>query len=253
MNLTDKKFFDAFNREVGFEIQEWFENYDFSEANGDLGTKNAVSAVFSSNIEGNTVDLNTFMNQRLAREKFTKSKEVKEIEDLIAAYQFAQSNTLTEDHLLAAHKILSKGFLNKARQGKYRNEASGVYNEQGLVYLAVEPEKVVNEMKRFFEQINEFLANDFKIAEAFYSVAIVHLIFVHIHPFSDGNGRVARLLEKWFLAGCISPDVWKLISEKYYKEHLNEYYQNINLGVNFHELNYDECLPFLTMLPKSLT
>ncbi len=97
------------------------------------------------------------------------------------------------------------------------------------------------------------MANDLRITEALYSAAFAHLIFVHIHPFSDSNGRVARLLEKWILAGCISPDVWKLNSEKYYKEHLDEYYQNINLGANFYELNYDGCLPFLTMLPKCLT
>jgi Fic family protein len=28
---------------------------------------------------------------------------------------------------------------------------------------------------------------------------LVHLVFVKIHPFQDGNGRTARLIEKWFL------------------------------------------------------
>ncbi|MBL0098191.1 MAG: Fic family protein [Bacteroidetes bacterium] len=29
---------------------------------------------------------------------------------------------------------------------------------------------------------------------------MIHLVFVKIHPLNDGNGRSARLIEKWFLA-----------------------------------------------------
>ena len=83
-------------------------------------------------------------------------------------------------------------------------------------------------------------------------LALVHYQFEAIHPFSDGNGRAARLLEKWFLAECLNREVWKLPSEKYYKEHQERYYGTINLGVNFYELDYDRCLPFLEMLPQCL-
>jgi len=78
------------------------------------------------------------------------------------------------------------------------------------------------------------------------------LVFAHIHPFHDGNGRAARILEKWFLASKLEDKAWLIQSEKYYKENIKEYYKNINLGVNFYELNYDKCLPFLLMLPKAL-
>lgn len=79
-----------------------------------------------------------------------------------------------------------------------------------------------------------------------------NLKFVHIHPFWDGNGRSARLLEKWFLSKQINGRAWKIQSEKYYKEHLANYYDTINLGVNYYELNYDNCIPFLMLLPLSL-
>lgn len=90
------------------------------------------------------------------------------------------------------------------------------------------------------------------LEEVFYHASFIHLIFVHIHPFSDGNGRAARLLEKWFLAQKIGEIAWGIQSEKYYKEHQSEYYDNINLGVNYYELDYDRCIPFLLMLVSSV-
>ncbi|MBC7418504.1 MAG: Fic family protein [Pedobacter sp.] len=38
------------------------------------------------------------------------------------------------------------------------------------------------------------------VNEVFYCSSLIHLFFVAIYPSSDSNGRIARLLEKWFLA-----------------------------------------------------
>lgn len=45
-------------------------------------------------------------------------------------------------------------------------------------------------------------------------------VFVKIHPWNDGNGRSARLLEKWFIAQKLGPKAWFLQSEKNYYRHL---------------------------------
>jgi len=86
----------------------------------------------------------------------------------------------------------------------------------------------------------------------FYHASLMHLIFVHIHPFMNGNGRGARLLEKWFICQKPGKQFWKIPAEKYYKDHRDEYYENIYIGVNFHELDDNRCLPFLSMLPNCL-
>jgi Fic family protein len=75
---------------------------------------------------------------------------------------------------------------------------------------------------------------------------------VHIHPFTDWNGRSARLLEKWFLTTKLWEDFWKLESEKYYKENRENYYKNINLWVNYYEIDYNKSENFLEMLILSL-
>jgi Fic family protein len=121
-----------------------------------------------------------------------------------------------------------------------------------LAYLAVEPEHVKENMKTFFKGINEPIDNVLSNEKVFYYASLLHLLFEHIHPFMDGNGRGARLLEKWFTSQKLGDKFWKLPSEKYYRDHKNDYYEKINLGVNFYELDYDQCLPFLCMLPKCL-
>ena len=103
------------------------------------------------------------------------------------------------------------------------------------------------------EGIKEIIAIQYMQTEGvFYYASLIHLVFAHIHPFRDGNGRAARLLEKWFIAEKLGEIYWNLPSEKYYKENQSEYYKNINLGINYYELNYDKCIPFLTMLPKCM-
>lgn len=252
MRVTDKKYFEAYWETIGKNIETLFNTIDFSDEQVDTGYRVKASAVFSSNIEGNSVDLNSFMNSMLSEQAFKPRKEIQEIKDLIAAYEFAQANLLTEANFLHAHALLSEGLLIRDKRGVYRNDRMGVFDNSGLVYLAIEPQYVEEKMGELFSDISTLLSQEHSIAERFYHAALIHLKFVHIHPLWDGNGRSARLLEKWFLSHSLNSRAWKIQSEKYYKEQLDEYYQNINLGVNYYELDYDKCLPFLLMLAKSL-
>ncbi len=252
MRITERKYFDAYQKSVGNEIPPLIRDFDFSENRGGFGYMTKASAVYSSNIEGNPIDLNSYMNYELNKEKFKPGKEIEEIENLIEAYEFAQSNKLNEINLMNCHKIFSDTLLIRSKRGKYRIEQVGVFGKSGLAYLAVEPEFVEGEMKAFFSDVDALINAHLTESEVFYFASLIHLRFAHIHPFSDGNGRAARLLEKWFLAEKSGQDFWKIPSEEYYKNHQSEYYDTINLGVNFYELNYDRCIPFLTMLPNAL-
>lgn len=118
--------------------------------------------------------------------------------------------------------------------------------------MAVEPEHVEKNMAELFTEISELLRKKMSFEEALYYASFLHLRFVHIHPFSDGNGRCARILEKWFIVEKLGKEFWKLQSEKYYWEHRQQYYDSLNLGVNFYELNYLGAIKFLQMLPRSL-
>ena len=71
------------------------------------------------------------------------------------------------------------------------------------------------DQKQTFESLRHLT-----IEETFYFASMIHLMFVKIHPWNDGNGRSARLIEKWFLAQKLGEKAWYIQSEKnYYQNH----------------------------------
>lgn len=250
MNFLTDKYLSQYKQKVG-DLDGMLEKLNAKTKDVAFEVMIESSAVFSSNIEGNPIDLNSWMNTKLQKEK-SRPKAHQEIQDLIEAYNFAQTTPLTEKNMLKAHRMLSQQFLVESKRGNYRGERVGIHSARGLVYVAVEPEFVQREMKFLFDDIAALQRTELSLEERFYYASGIHLRFAQIHPFADGNGRAARLLEKWFLSKDIGEIVWKISSEEYYWNNRPTYYENINLGVNYYELDHDKCLPFLLMLPKAV-
>ncbi|HVF45830.1 MAG TPA: Fic family protein [Pyrinomonadaceae bacterium] len=250
MDVDDRAYYRKWRASLrGLDPSKLWRQFSSLEELPPLDFSNQVSAVHSANIEGNSIDLNSFLRGQTAR---FKAKEREEIEDLIGAYEFAQSHAPTERNLLTAHGMLASTLLPKRSLGKYRGQMVYVYSRAGMEYAALEPDYVSEKTRGMFAGIRVLKQSKLSAPEVFYHASLIHLVFVHIHPFMDGNGRAARLLEKWFLATNLGREAWHLPSEAYYKEHLAAYYKNIKIGLNYYTLNYDLCVPFLMMLPKSL-
>ncbi len=245
-----EKYYQKFSK-INTNIPQLVSNFDFEKTNKNFDFYIDISVVNSAQIEGNSLDLNSFLNQKSLEKKF-RAKDYEEVSDLLKSYLFAQNSELTEKNLLKAHKISTKTILNKASQGKYRNTPVGIFGTNGLIYLAVEPEFVKKEMTSFWIEVSKYLKEEMTIDKVFFIASFLHLRFAHIHPFIDGNGRMARLLEKWFLTTKLGKKFWTLPSEKFYFENRAKYYENINLGVNFYELDYAKSDKFLKMLGQSL-
>jgi Fic family protein len=211
------------------------------------------ASLYSSKIEGNTLDVNSFFRNRGSKTT-PKQKEVQEIEDLTAAYKFAAENRLNKANFMKAHAMLSQTFLPAKERGKIRKEMVGVRDAQTMrpVYLAVEPQFVKEELNRLFEDIAVLLKEELDILQTFYYASMIHLWIAKIHPFTDGNGRAARLLEKWFMASVLGLAAWSIRTEQYYWDNRPAYYQNIALGYNYYALHWERCIPFLLMLPHAL-
>lgn len=210
------------------------------------------AATFSSNIEGNSIDFDTFLKNKRFNIN-SKPKEMAEIEDLVKAYNYAMSIRLSETAFLETHKILSRKLLSiKSQRGAVRNQMVGIFGGGLLEYMAVEPQFVQIEFKKLFADIQVLIDMDLSLEEVFYYASMIHLVFEKIHPFMDGNGRAGRLLEKWFLAEKLGNHAWAIASEQHYAENRAEYYRNIHIGIDYYTVHWDRCLPFLLMLPESL-
>jgi Fic family protein len=138
--------------------------------------------------------------------------------------------------------------------GKHRKHNMYVTTNDGRIeYVAALPDEVDAEMAKLYNDIDVLCKTKLSIEELFFFAAMIHLVFVKIHPFNDGNGRTGRLLEKWFLAQHLGYKVWFLESEKFYYTHHQSYYNNLSvLGLEYDRLDYTKALPFLLMPPNSL-
>ena len=211
----------------------------------------ASASTYSSNIEGNTTSLDSFLKY-VSSKALKKNKELAEIEDLVKGYQFAKSNALTKSNFLKSHKLLSNEFLIPSFQGKIRKSNVVVSGKEGIVYVAIDDKKLKKEFDSFFKDIEWLLKQDLNIEEMFYFSSMIHLQFEKIHPFNDGNGRAGRLLEKWFLSHFIKERAWMIESEKFYFENRLSYYENLSIGIDYDHCDYSKSLPFLLMLPKAI-
>ncbi len=214
----------------------------------------SVSAVFSSKIEGENIDLDSYVKHKRFGIAFLPDYTQK-IDDLYNAYQFAKSNDCKATDIATAHTMLTKHILPTTQQGKIRTGTMYVTTADGRIeYIAASPYTVSDELQKLYSDIDTLMEMELTSQEVFYFAAMIHLVFVKIHPFNDGNGRSARLIEKWFLANKLGDKAWLIQSEKNYYTHHQTYYNNIRLlGLEYETLDYSTALPFLLMLPNALS
>ncbi len=213
----------------------------------------SVAAVFSSKIEGENIELDSYIKHKRFGIEYLPDYTQK-IDDLYDAYQFAKAHPLTKENILAAHALVAKNLLPAHKQGQMCTGNMYVTTNDGRIeYVAAVPATVTSEMDKFYADLEVLLATELSLQEIFYFAAMLHLVFVKIHPFDDGNGRTGRLIEKWFLGQKLGERGWLIASERMYYEHHQTYYQNLRrLGLEYEKLDYAKALPFLLMLPKAL-
>lgn len=195
LKILPSAYLDEFSGKVDIDLSDVFKDSGAKSkyTAGDFEYYIQSAAAYSSNIEGNSIDIDTYLKNKKFKVK-SKLKEMAEIDDLIAAYNFAIKTELDQKSFLEAHKILSKTVISlKSQRGKLRDQQVGIFSNGRVEYMAVEPEFVAEEISRLFSDIEELIKSDLSYKETFYYAAMIHLLFEKIHPFMDGNGRAGRL------------------------------------------------------------
>lgn len=93
---------------------------------------------------------------------------------------------ISEDDICKLHELFYSG-INKDNAGVYRKHECII---TGSKYAVTQPKEIKNNMRKL-EQWVETERNKMHPVEF---AAQLHKLFVFIHPFGDGNGRVARLI-----------------------------------------------------------
>ncbi len=164
--------------------------------------------VHSSEIEGirlNADEVRSSIARKLGIENVKQTAPSHYVDSVVSVMLDAVSHydqPLTKDKLCAWQAAFFPTGFSEGSQievGKYRtNEehiVSGMFGREKVHYIAPAPERVEGEMARFLDWFNR----DENVSSVIRS-AIAHLWFVSIHPFEDGNGRLARILSDMLLA-----------------------------------------------------
>lgn len=213
----------------------------------------SVSSVYSSKIEGEDIDFDSYFKHKFMNVKF-KADYTKKADDLYSAYDYIDSNLLSLENVKEVHTILSSNLLPNDQQGFIRTNPMFVLNSNDQIeYVAASPEHVTQELEKLFSDIEALQNKELNSFEIFYYASLIHLVFVKIHPFQDGNGRTARLIEKWFLLEKLGNKASSIQLEKNYYKNREQYYSNIKrLGLEYEDLDYRKSLNFLLMTVESL-
>lgn len=104
---------------------------------------------------------------------------------------------LTEIDVRSMHKMLMGDFRTAGRYKVYCNEIAGA---QHVPFAPSDTPGAMQELMAWYGQVREHC-----LLPPVVAAATVHAWLAHIHPFEDGNGRVARLLANIIIGGAGLP------------------------------------------------
>lgn len=164
--------------------------------------------VYSSEIEGirlNADEVRSSIARKLGMENIRQVAPSHYIDSVVAVMLDAVNHydqPLTKEKICAWQAaFFPTGFSEGSpiEVGQYRtNEehiVSGMFGREKIHYIAPPPERVDEEMAHFLDWFNRQ-----ENVNSVIRSAIAHFWFVCIHPFEDGNGRLARILSDMLLA-----------------------------------------------------
>ena len=255
MEILSNKYFEAYKNQLSVNISAALQTMDEMELTPQSFTfYTSVAVISSSRIEGEQMEIDSYVKHKMQDIEYLPEL-VEKPNDLYKAYLYAKQNKLSSEHFMQSHVLLSQHLLPEKWRGVCRkNEMLVMEHKTGRIQFEAAPFAIVKaELNKLWNDIEELKKTKLSKEEIFYYASFIHLVFVNIHPFNDGNGRAGRLLEKWFLANKLGEKAWYIKSEKYYYHHVNEYYKNLNrLGMFYEKIDYEKADLFLQMLPNCL-
>lgn len=192
------------------------------ESKPHLRKNNKIKSIHSSlKIEANSLSLGQVRDVINGKTVLGEQREIQEVKNAYDAYEkLSEIDPYSIGCLKEFHGVMTKYLIEES--GEFRKGEEGVFNGDKCIFMAPPAKLVPNLMEELFEWINEAKDNIHPLILS----SVFHYEFVFIHPFSDGNGRMARLwhtaiLSKW-------KNIFEYIPiESQIEKFQNEYYEAI--------------------------
>ena len=159
------------------------------EAKPHLRRNNRIKSIHSSlKIEANSLTLGQVRDVINGRTVLGKQKEIQEVKNAYEAYEhLSEINPYDIEHLKRFHGVMTKYLVEES--GKFRSGEEGVFRGEQCIFMAPPVQFVPHLMDELFAWMKEAKEDVHPLILS----SVFHYEFVFIHPFADGNGRMARL------------------------------------------------------------
>ena len=168
------------------------------ESKPHLRKNNRIKSIHSSlKIEANSLSLNQVRDVINGKLVLGEQREIQEVKNAYVAYEkISEIQPYRIKDLQKIHGIMTKYLLEES--GCFRHGEEGVFNGEECIFMAPPARLVPQLMTRLFDWMEKAHTEVHPLILS----SIFHYEFVFIHPFADGNGRMARLwhtaiLSKW--------------------------------------------------------
>ena len=154
-----------------------------------LRKNNRIKSIHSSlRIEANSLTLNQVRDVINGKIVLGEQREIQEVKNAYCAYgKIAEINPYSIRDLKKYQGIMTKYL--EEQSGDFRRGEEGVFHGDECIFMAPPAQYVPQLMEELFAWMKEVAREIHPLILS----SIFHYEFVFIHPFSDGNGRMARL------------------------------------------------------------
>lgn len=159
------------------------------ESKPHLRKNNRIESIHSSlKIEANSLSLSEVRDVINGHLVMGDQKEIQEVKNAYEAYEkIREINPWDIEDLKKIHGIMTYRTVDES--GVFRKGNEGVFSGSDCIFVAPPPQIVSTLMEDLFSWLKQSEGKIHPLIMA----AVFHYEFVFIHPFSDGNGRMARL------------------------------------------------------------
>ena len=190
------------------------------------------SVYHGTHIEGNMIGKDDAKDVLRGRDVMARARDIQEIINYRKVIEFIDDearkklDNISEELILRLHKLIVEKILASEQSGKYRVKQVVIRNSQtgAVTFRPPIPLEVPYLMKEFVSWVNRTTTDEL---HPILKAGIAHHELVRIHPFVDGNGRLARVIVTLILL-MGGYDIRRFFSlEEYYDRDAIAYYENL--------------------------